>query len=84
MPNYKQTAISGEMYQRADSVHISNPMYGDKSISYKEELVINVGNEQIIKSIGDLVEKFTPENALSEFPRLNPADDTLLGQNRTY
>ena len=43
-----------------------------------------MNTEQIIKQLGELYESFTPANANTSFPLLNPLDDTQIGVNRTY
>ena len=84
MPDYKETTVAGTAYTRAHQVVIANPSVGTKAISFYEEQVINLVDEQIIRQQGGVQEPFTADNANEEFPLLNPVDGTPLGMTMEY
>lgn len=84
MANYQATTLSGTAYTRANQVVIANPLDGVKAISFMEEQVVNLGDEQLIRPQGGIQEPFTAENIDTEFPLLNPLDSTPVGLSMTY
>lgn len=84
MPDYKETTLAGTAYTRAHQVVIANPTVGTKAISFYEEQVINLADEQIIRQQGGVQEPFTAENANEEFALINPVDGTPLGMTMEY
>ena len=84
MSDYKETTLSGTAYTRASQVVIANPLNGVKAVSFMEEQVVNLGDEQLIRPQGGIQEPFTTENVTTEFQLLNPADSTPLGLTMTY
>lgn len=84
MANYQQTTLSGTAYTRASQVVIANPLNGVKAVSFMEEQVVNLGDEQLIRPQGGIQEPFTAENIGTEFPLLNPLDSTPVGLSMTY
>ena len=84
MPDYKETTVAGTAYTRAHQVVIANPSVGTKAISFYEEQVINLADEQIIRQQGGVQEPFTADNANEEFALVNPIDGTPLGMTMEY
>ena len=84
MPDYKETTLAGTAYTRANQVVISNPLTGVKAVSFYEEQVINLADEQIIRQQGGVQEPFTADNASEEFALVNPIDGTPLGMTMEY
>ena len=84
MPDYKETTVAGTAYTRAHQVVIANPSVGTKAVSFYEEQVINLADEQIIRQQGGVQEPFTADNANEEFALVNPIDGTPLGLTMEY
>ena len=84
MPDYKETTVAGTAYTRAHQVVIANPSVGTKAISFYEEQVINLADEQIIRQQGGVQEPFTADNANEEFALINPIDGTPIGMTMEY
>ena len=84
MPDYKETTVAGTAYTRAHQVVVANPSVGTKAISFYEEQVINLADEQIIRQQGGVQEPFTADNANEEFALVNPIDGTPLGMTMEY
>ena len=84
MANYKETNVLGTSYTRASQVIINNPLTGVKAISFMEEQVVNLGDEQIIRNQGGIQEPFTTENQITQFELVNPVDGTSLGLTMEY
>ena len=85
MANYQETEVTGTVYVRSNQIIVANPLEGVRAISYMEEQVINLSDgEQIVRSAGGFQEPFTPENAGTVFPLVNPQTGEPLGQDMTY
>ena len=84
MPDYKETTVAGTAYTRAHQVVIANPTVGTKAISFYEEQVINLVDEQIIRQQGGVQEPFTADNANEEFALINPVDGMPIGMTMEY
>ena len=84
MPDYKETTLAGTAYTRAHQVIIANPSVGTKAVSFYEEQVINLADEQIIRQQGGVQEPFTADNANEEFALVNPIDGTPIGMTMEY
>ena len=84
MPDYKETTVAGTAYTRAHQVVIANPSVGTKAVSFYEEQVINLVDEQIIRQQGGVQEPFTADNASEEFDLINPLDGTPIGMTMEY
>ena len=84
MSNYKETTVAGTSYTRSHQVIINNPLVGVKAISFMEEQVVNLGDEQIIRNQGGIQEPFTTQNHNTQFDLVNPVDGTLIGSTMEY
>ena len=84
MPDYKETTVTGTAYIRANQVVVANPLEGVKAVSYYEEQVVNLEDDQIIRPQGGIQEPFTQDNASEEFDLVDPVDGTPLGMTMEY
>jgi hypothetical protein len=78
MPNYRQTALSGERYTRAKRVVLETPLGGVPQAAFIEQDVLIVGEETITRDTGAINAAMTDPN--TAFPLLNPADDSVIGE----
>lgn len=58
MPNYKQSSVSGEKWQRAVRVQINNPYNETPSIMFVEEEIVEVNGEVHSKLVANLSAAF--------------------------
>ena len=84
MQNYKETAVSGTSYIRAREVTITNTLGGYKGIMFCEEEVSVFGNKIMRENLGAIHQEFTPENASTEFPLLDPVTNEQIGATATF
>jgi hypothetical protein len=76
MPNYKQTTVSGESWQRCYSVTMRNPLEGAKQVVFAEETVVDVGGQQTRFPATGCFQAF---DADGEFPLLDPVTGLQVG-----
>ena len=82
MPNYKQNAVTGETYQRANQVVVDNPLGGVPRISFLEQEVITLSDGRVIlNAVPGVGIDF---NATDSFPLVNPTTDENLNINATH
>ena len=84
MQNYKETAVSGTSYIRAREVTITNTLGGYKGIMFCEEQVSVFGEKIMRENLGAIHQEFTPENASTEFPMLDPVTNEQIGSTATF
>ena len=84
MQNYKETTVSGTSYVRANEVTVRNVLGGYKGIMYCEEEVSILGEKIMREGIGAIHQEFTPENASTEFPLLDPVTNEQTGSKATF
>ena len=84
MPNYKETNVTGTSYVRACEVTVSNVLGGYKGIMYSEEMVSVLGDKIMRENVGAIHQEFTPENASTEFPLLDPVTNEQTGSKATF
>lgn len=78
MPNYKETTITGNKYQRACRVMIENPINKTPTVSFiEEEITINSDDNITHKLVGSLNMTFDP-NEVVEI--INPTTNLPTGQ----
>ena len=63
-PNYKETEVAGQAWQRAVRVVIENPYQGLPFITYVEEKVYNIGEKSITEPVANLGVGFNLEDQL--------------------
>lgn len=84
MANYQETTLAGTAYTRASEVYIIN-REDAKSIMFQEQRVVTLDDGEVIRrSAGQVVSPFTPENAGTAIPLLNPETGESLGASMTY
>lgn len=84
MSDYKESAIVGKSYVRANRVDINNGLDA-KTITFHEVTVANLSNGETRQEPFDSVsESFTAENANTEFSLINPVDGTDTKVKMTY
>ncbi len=76
MPNYKETPISGDSYQRSHRMIIENRRNDTPHISFLKERVLNLNGEVLGLDAGVRTIYF---DGNKEFPLVNPLDDSPLG-----
>ena len=84
MQNYKETTVAGTSYVRSNEVTIRNVLNGYKGIMYCEEEVSVLGEKVMREGVGAIHQEFTPENASTEFPLLNPETNEPIGGTATF
>lgn len=68
-PNYNQTTVAGDSWQRVFSVHIDNPLFDPAnqaatmpSLTMVEERVYVIGGKTIREQLATLTRQFDPAN----------------------
>lgn len=82
MPNYKQNAVTGETYQRANQVVVDNPLGGTPRISFLEQEVITLSDGRVI--LNQVPGCGIDFNAGDTFPLVDPATDLPTGESVTH
>ena len=81
-PNYNETTVTGQAWQRCHQVVIENPRTGQQVVRFDEERVLAMGGGTEIKAqLGSLPVVFDPAK---EIPLRNPMTGELTGQTTTY
>lgn len=82
MPNYKQNAVTGETYQRANQVIVDNPLGGTPRISFLEQEVITLSDGRVIfNAVPGVGIDFHAEDT---FPVVDPSTDIPTGAVATH
>lgn len=81
MPNYKESSVTGVIWQRAYQVLISNRFGEVPMITFSEEEVVDAGGRSITKHVGYLTEVMS--DPTKSFDLINPVDGSVLG-SATY
>lgn len=77
MPNYRQTNLTGDVYQRAFQVVCDNMLQGVPRANFLEEEVITLSDGRIIRQpVTGCGIDFAPG---TEFPLVSPVDDSVIG-----
>lgn len=63
-PNYNEVTISGTSWVRSHKVEIFNPYNGTPYLHINEQKIVTVGEEQMVKDMGNLVVSFDVNNPL--------------------
>lgn len=78
MANYKEAAITGTKWQRANKITISNPHVGLPSISFAEEDLTVLSDGRMTNTpLSTLDQAF--DNPATVFNLVNPLDGTVIG-----
>lgn len=81
---YKESTVAGTSYVRSPSMRVQNEESNQGITFYEERVVVLDDGERITTPYGSLELPFLPENALTEFPVLDPNTGTPTGETRTY
>jgi hypothetical protein len=81
-PNYNETTVTGQAWQRCHQVVIENPRAGQQVVRFEEERVLSMdGGAEIKTPAGGMSVVFDPAK---EIPLRNPMTGELTGQTTTY
>lgn len=81
MTNYNQQTGQGESWQRCYEVVIDNPLNAAAQITFKEEMVVQIGENTFTKPITACRSSFDSE---AEVPLLNPETGLATGPSFTH
>ena len=81
MPEYKQTTVSGEAWQRCHQVVIDNPLNAAPLIRFDEERVVAAAGAPGRTALGSLVAPFVP---MAQIPLRDPQTNELTGEHVTH
>lgn len=85
MNKNKSAQINGEKWTRAKELVFQNPLGRNPQVIIHEQDAIDIsGVETTIETHAKIHRIFTQENALTEFPLLNPITGEELGSTATY
>lgn len=83
--DYKQSEVSGSSWVRCNQIVVVNPADNTpKFIQFREEQIINVGEEHIARELGVLMEYFNEVTTGEEIQILNPVTGEATGAVLTY
>lgn len=81
-PNYNETAVTGQSWQRCHQVVIENPRTGQQVVRFEEERVLALDGDAEMKTpAGSLAVVFDPSK---EIPLRDPMTGELTGESTTY
>lgn len=82
MPDYQESKVTGQAWQRCHQVVIENPRHGSKVVRFDEERVLALdGNAEVRTPAGTLAVPFEPGTLI---PLRDPATGELTGQTSSY
>lgn len=85
--NYRQTSVTGESWVRATRIVIENPRKGVPAATFIEEQVVNVGDDEVARPVGNVSEPFIVSgeeaNLMESFDLLHPETGEVVG-SATY
>ena len=85
MSEYKENAVTGTKWQRANRISIINEHDRPVVISFQEEELVTIGDQTIKNPIPLLLEKtLTQEDMSIEFNLMNPTTNEVTGSTMTY
>ena len=81
-PNYNETTVTGQAWQRCHKVVIENSRTGQQVVRFEEERVLSMdGGAEIKTPVGGLSVVFDPAK---EIPLRDPMTGELTGKATTY
>lgn len=81
-PNYNESTVSGQSWQRCHQIVIENPRAGQQVVRFDEERVLSIdGGAEVRTPAGSLPVTFDPAR---EIPLRDPMTGELTGQSTTY
>lgn len=81
MSDYKESDVTGVVWQRCHTVQLSNQLGQDKTVFFQEEKVYNLDGDDMRKYVEGCGKTF---NATDSFPILNTEDGTETGEVMTH
>jgi hypothetical protein len=82
MPDYQESSVTGQAWQRCHQVVIENPRHGSKVVRFDEERVLALdGNAEVRTPAGTLAVPFEPGTLI---PLRDPATGELTGDSISY
>ena len=79
MADYKESTVSGTAWTRAYYVSVNNPLDDTPSITFSEERAVRVETgDPVTQRLGHVIETFTPENAATLFPIMEPTTGAII------
>ena len=81
MPDYKESVISGNSWQRCPQIVIDNPRGGSPYVRFDEEVVLAVNGQEVRRPVGTIVVPFDPAR---EINLLDPTTGLPTGTSATY
>ena len=81
MPDYQESTITGQAWQRCHQVVIENPHHGAQGVRFDEERVLAIGGLEVRTPAGTLAVPFEPGTVI---PLRDPATGELTGETTTY
>lgn len=81
MSNYKESDVTGIVWQRCHTVQMSNQLNQDKTIFFQEEKVYNLDGDDMKKYVDGCGKQFV---ATETFPLLSVNDGTETGAVMTH
>lgn len=84
MKLYKRQNAEVSTYLRANKIVMNNPLSGIPDIHIYEEQVLDMAGEVSTRPVTTFSKPFSPTNAATEFPLLNPETLEPTGQTATY
>lgn len=77
--------VTTTTYVRSNLITVDNPLGLPPAITFIEEMVEKVGDDdpEAVADAGSVSKTLTPANALTTFDLLNPEDNTVVG-SATY
>lgn len=81
MANYKESDVTGVVWQRCHTVQISNQLGQDKTIFFQEEKVYNLDGDDMKKYVDGCGKIFVKGES---FPILDPDSGSETGKSMTH
>ncbi len=81
---HNQRTIEGESWTRANRIVIENPNDAIPSVTFVQEMMIEMGGITVSKPIENMYVNFTPDVMTEQFPLINPVTGELTGATISY
>ena len=64
MPNYKQSTVTGESYQRCAGIIMNNKRGATPNAAFEEETVVTIGDQTIAQEVGGFTTYFSEDGVI--------------------
>lgn len=81
MPNYKQSTVSGESYQRCARIIMNNKRGAVPNAAFEEETVVTIGDQTIAQEVGGFTTYFDEAGVIA---LKDPLTGNDLGTTATH